>query len=469
MRGPERSLSSILAVQMMLVAIGVSLTLMIFFGARYMLDIQELRRLTLKAEVHDIAAALRRGEDPSASKLYKDYPQAYGFRVFDHRQAWQRKVISEANADLLPPPEANSGNPNAGAANAGAAQDFVTGFTSFPAVGGQPDGSRWVLTGRSELEDQVYWVQAVMLGDPAWRWVGVIEEELLDHVVLPVLFIVPALTLAVFLTARRALRPLTRVAGQATELGKAVMSGRPLAPLPDEKLPLEFRNVVAAINAMLAKLERSLTLQRQFASDVAHELRTPLAVLLLEVSQLPASPAADRFKRELSDLGDVVNQLLRFAQAEDVMARERHSVDIAGAARKVCEDLAGVAFERHKSIEFDAPGDEVLVAGHPALIDVAIRNIVDNAVRISSPRSTISVIVEAQRRVIVDDRGPGVTEEQKKRIFERFYRAERRTDGMGIGLALVRRIALLHGGDVQVEDRPGGGARFVLTFAPTAP
>jgi len=79
-------------------------------------------------------------------------------------------------------------------------------------------------------------------------------------------------------------------------------------------------------------------------------------------------------------------------------------------------------------------------------------------------------MVDAARRVIVDDRGPGVPDEHKNRIFERFWRAERRQPGgMGIGLALVRRVALLHGGDVRVEDRPGGGARFVLTFAPSIP
>ena len=464
MRGADRPLSRILAVQMSVVALGVSLALIVFFGARYMLDTEELHRLMLEAQVHDIVAAFRKGENPADWKLYKDNLTSYGFRVYDHRQAWQRKVIAEVNAVLLPPPEGTSPGPNPEPT-----QDFVTGFASIPSAAGGVEGKRWLLTGRDDVGDHVYWIQAVMVDDPAWRWLGVIVSELFDHVVLPVLFIVPALTLAVYLTARRALRPLTKVARQASALGTAVMSGRSFAPLPSERLPLEFSSVVAAINAMLGKLERSLTLQKQFTSDVAHELRTPLAVLLLELSRLPPGTEVDRFKRELTDLGDLVNQLLRFAQAEDAMARERRPVDIAGAARKVCEDLAAVAFERQKSIEFDAPDADVLVSGHPALIDAAIRNIVDNAVKYSPPRSTISVSVDAERNVIVDDLGPGGPEPQKNLIFERVWRADRRRgEGMGLGLALVRRVALLHGGDVHVEDRPGGGARFVLALGPAA-
>jgi signal transduction histidine kinase len=450
---------------MILVAVSVSLALLVFFAAHYLLDREELRRLTLKAQVQDIIRALGRGEDPASWPLYRDYPHSYGFRVFDHRQAWQRKIVTEVNAELL-----RSVGLGSDAASADTLRDLSNGFDAAPRAGFTADQDQWLMTGRGEAGGRVFWVQAVMMDDPARRWVGVIVDEMIDHVAMPVIFIVPALTIAVYLTTRRTLGPLVRIAQQAGAIGTAVTTGQSISPLSDDKLPSEFRGAVAAINAMLATLERSLVLQKEFTSDVAHELRTPLAVLLLELSELPASAAAERLKRELSELGDLVNKLLRFAQAEDAMARQRQSLDLAGAARKVCEDMAGVAFERQKSIEFDAPAQDVIVFGHPALIDVAIRNIVDNAVKASPQHSTVSVVVDAARRVIVDDRGPGVPDEHKNRIFERFWRAERRQPGgMGIGLALVRRVALLHGGDVRVEDRPGGGARFVLTFAPSIP
>ena len=107
--------------------------------------------------------------------------------------------------------------------------------------------------------------------------------------------------------------------------------------------------------------------------------------------------------------------------------------------------------------------------GHPALIERAIRNSVDNATKLSPQRSTIFVRVDAERNIIVEDCGPGVPDAQNERIFKRFWRADGpRVSGSGIGLTLVRRIAFLHGGDIRVEDRPGGGARFVVTLGPTA-
>jgi signal transduction histidine kinase len=107
-------------------------------------------------------------------------------------------------------------------------------------------------------------------------------------------------------------------------------------------------------------------------------------------------------------------------------------------------------------------------SGQSDLIEVAIRNLVDNALRHAPPRSAVSVTVQQGPRVLVEDRGPGIPDAHKEKIFDRFWRADRNRPGStGIGLALVRRIAQLHGGSVRVEDRPGGGARFVLTLEPS--
>jgi signal transduction histidine kinase len=458
-RQSNQSLSRLLALDMFIAALAVSFGLIAFTAAYYLVDKSELRRLTLEMQVRHIVEAIGRGDDPAKWELYKAHPKSYAFRVFDHRQAWQRKVISEANTVLLTSFETGNG------------ADLVSGVASTATRDidgdGEPDNI-WLMTGRGEVGDHVYWVQTAMVDDPAWQWIGVLGRELLDHVAVPILFIVPILMLAVYFATRRALRPLTRIALQAGELGSAVAAGKSFEPLSDAGLPSEFGGVVTGVNAMLAKLDRSLNLQKEFTSDVAHQLRTPLAVLLLEASTLPPGAARDQIRREIRDLADLVNQLLRFAQAEDAMARQRHAVDIAETTRKVCEDFANMAFDTKKQIEFDAPEQNaVVVSGHPALIDAAIRNIVDNAVKLSPPHSTISVSVDSARKIIVEDRGPGVPTAQKELIFQRFWRADgRRSHGSGIGLALVRRIAFLHGGDVRVEDRPGGGARFVMTLGP---
>ncbi|HME24222.1 MAG TPA: HAMP domain-containing sensor histidine kinase, partial [Acetobacteraceae bacterium] len=188
--------------------------------------------------------------------------------------------------------------------------------------------------------------------------------------------------------------------------------------------------------------------------------------LLLQVDELPPGPEVDNIRAELRGLGLLVNQLLQFAQAEDAVARQRDSVDVGAVARKVCEELAGAAIARHQVIEFDAPDNLMPLLGHPALIETAIRNVIDNAMKYSPAGTAITVNVDPASRVTVEDHGPGVLGEHKELIFNRFWRGDRRrATGAGIGLALVRRIAQLHGGDVRVADRDGGGACFVLSFA----
>ena len=368
---------------------------------------------------------------------------------YDHRLALDRQVIIEANPDLLPP--------------APDAKDLQEKFEALAVSGNADQAGRWQLIEREQIGRHHFWVQAAMVGDPDWRWREVIAGELMDHVVVPSLTIVPILTLVMFLTTRSAMRPLTRIADQANRIGAAVTAGDAPSRLPEAGLPREFAAVVNAINAMVARLERSLAVQKQFTADVAHELRTPLAVLLLEVARLPDAPARDLLTRDIGALGNLVNELLRFAQAENALAAGHDMVDIVTLVRRVCEDLAPAAIKRRVSLALDAPDKPVLLPGNPALMEVAVRNLVDNAVKFTARRSTVTVQVDASGRISVDDHGPGVPEHQKPLIFERFWRGEQ-GGGAGVGLALVRRVAQLHAGDVRLEAAPEGGTRFVLSL-----
>jgi signal transduction histidine kinase len=437
----------------------VSLLLVTFFFAKYMLDTPNLRRATLELETRAILTAFRNGQDPSRLAQYRHYPNAYGFRVFDRRQPQTRKLIAEANPQLF------AALPELGPEAPGAEPQISEGFGRLPGPGNRDDLDRWLFTDHEDVKNRSYWLQVIMIGDPAWRWRAVIADEMLDHVVVPVLSIVPALALAMWLTTRFALRPLERIARQAAALGAAVGTGGKLAALATANLPLEFYQVVQAINAMLARLEHTLSLQKQFAADAAHELCTPLAVLLLQIDDMPPGPAFDTMRDGLRGLGTLVNQLLQFAQTEDAVAAHREPLDVGAIARKACEELAAAALTRGQELEFDAPDNLMPLLGHPTLIETAIRNVVENAIKFAPAGTAITVNVDPASRVTVEDRGPGVPDEQKELIFNRFWRADRRhSKGAGIGLALVRRIAQLHGGDVRIEDREGGGARFVLSF-----
>ena len=453
-----RSLKRILAVRTMAVSVSVavSLTVAVFFN--YMLDTAELRRATLQADLRQVVQTLAAGKDPAALDRFRRYPNAYGLRVFSHRATYHRKLVTEANADLLPPlrpPPGDSG-------------EFALseGFGLQPRENDQSNDDRWMLTDHVDANGQSYWVQMAMVGDPAWRWTAVMAEEMRSDVLLPLAFIIPTLTLTMILTIGHALRPLDRMAMQAGALSRAVTSGAPFEPIGEDNAPAEIGAVIVALNTMMLNMRHSFRRQQQFASDAAHELRTPLAVLLLEAERLPPSESRDLIIRDMKALGGMVNQLLRFAQAEDVMARERRMLDLTAVARQVCEDIAALAVTRGQTIAFEAPAEPVAVTGHDALIDVAISNVLDNALKHSPVGASVTVIVGSDGTVCIDDQGPGVPDAQKDRIFERFWRASALGTGAGIGLALVRRVARLHGGDARVEDVPSGGARFILTFAP---
>ena len=458
----SRTLQGILVGRVVAVSALACLALVAFFILEYTLDKATLRELTLRKEVAKVVVALKAHENPAGWPEYRKYPNAYGLRVFDHRTVKRRQLIAQANTHLLPPEVLLGGD--------GADAGLREGFGPVDGSDERPLKDRWLYVDHVDIGENSYWIQTVMVGDPGWLWQAALADEMRDHVLVPVLFIIPALAIVMLVTTSIALRPLGELASQAEALGRAVAGGGSLVPLPEAGLPREIGSVVAAINAMLRNLERSFRTQSQFTSDAAHELRTPLAVMLLEASHLPVSPIRDTILRDLQELADMVNQLLRFAQAEELMMRERQAVDIGTVARRVCEDLGGVAVESGIVFIFDAPDEPVVVRGQEALISSAIRNLLDNAIRFSPRGEAVFVGVDAQGTVRVQDRGPGIPDHQKELIFDRLWRSEGGGKiGNGIGLALVRRVTRLHGGDAWVEDRPGGGARFVLTFPPMSP
>lgn len=461
--GKPTSLSRLLAVRMAAIAALLSLALMLLFVAYFLSDEPRIREQTLASSALKIAHAMNRGEDPVSLPIYRDYAMSYGFRVFSTRAVAQRRVLASANTGWLKASLAAQGvDPADGQKN------LEENFSYFS--DGDPRGSKgervYILVHRVVVSGRRYWIETFMRGDPAWAVSEVITNQLVERVFLPVLFIVPALTLAMFIAIRRALQPLRTLSNEASAIAQAVARGQSPAPLGGEGLVREFADVAAAINTMLNRLGHSLESQRQFIADAAHELRTPLAILLLEVAQLPAGARRERLKADLKNLGDLVNELLRFAQAEEMLAEKLESIDVAAIAQKVSGEAAIAAINRQQLIELNRPDFPVVMAGNATLIEIAVRNLVDNALKYSPPQTTVTVNVEQGPTVIVEDCGPGIPASQRATIFQRFWRADPQSgNGAGVGLALVRRIAALHDGRVWFEDRPTGGSRFVLSFA----
>lgn len=240
--------------------------------------------------------------------------------------------------------------------------------------------------------------------------------------------------------------------------------------------------LVAALTiavALLVRREQKLARARtDFVSSVTHAFRTPLAQIRLwgETLALGRERSADERERalrvilrEADRLDRMVDDVLAFVRSGDADRRaERTPTDLVAMTRETVEGFRDLAEPRGTGIRFEADGRAVAHVD-PTAIRRAVANLVDNALEYGPPDQTVTVRVDhadGRIRIAVEDEGPGVPAEGRARIWRPFERldAHRSTGGAGIGLAVVERIAADHGGTARVEDRPGGGARFVLTL-----
>ncbi len=289
--------------------------------------------------------------------------------------------------------------------------------------------------------------------------------------VLPLLLVAPLMGLVVWWLTAAALRPLRRVAADVQRRDE-----QSLAPLEAQGLPDEVAPLVVALNALLARLDASLVVQRAFVADAAHELRSPLTALKLQLDVLRRSPDADEREAASAALGAgidrasrLVEQLLLLARTEKAVAFE--PTDLAESARQAIADTVPFARTRDAIVElFAAP--PILIDGHAAGLEVMARNLVDNAVRYSPRGSRVEVRVGASAGspvLTVDDAGPGIPRPDRERVFDRFYRRHADETGSGLGLAIVRGIAASHGAEVTLGESPLGGLRVQIRFASTPP
>lgn len=285
---------------------------------------------------------------------------------------------------------------------------------------------------------------------------------------------IPLLALLVWVLVGRGLAPLEALRGALT--GRSADNLAPLAAgVADAR---ELQPLVAELNRLLARLQESFARERRFTADAAHELRTPLAVLRIHAEN--ALAATGDVEREVALrhlLGGVeraarlVEQLLTMARLEpegSVPARE--PVALAALLREEIAALVPMALRRGQDIELEADETLPAVAGDPLLLGVLARNLVDNALRYSPDDTTVRVSlapVQGGVALRVQDQGPGIPADAVERVFERFWRAQSgRGDGAGLGLAIVRRIAELHGGTVAAVPRRGDQAGCLEVVLP---
>ncbi len=285
--------------------------------------------------------------------------------------------------------------------------------------------------------------------------------DFMSALATPLAVALPLFGLLVWFAVGRALRPLGRVSDELARRDPAY-----LAPLAEDA-PAEIAPLVARLNALLARVQSSLEGERRFTSDAAHELRTPLAGLRaqLQVAQGAKDEASrDHAIAQALAAGErathLVEQLLTLARLEHNAWREAAKpFDLREVAAATLGERAGAAAA--KGIELALEGEaKVPASGHAGLAGIAIGNLLDNAIRYSPARTSVTVVVAREQGVAVArvrDQGPGIPAAERERALQRFTRLEAEgTEGSGLGLSIVRRVAELHGGTLRLGDGPGG-------------
>lgn len=255
----------------------------------------------------------------------------------------------------------------------------------------------------------------------------------------------------------RALRPITVEAG-------AIGPHAPGRRLDEDKAPKELLPLVRGFNEALQRLELELGRRKRFIADVAHELRTPLAVVSLRVDSLAHEEGKADLQRGLRGLTHLVSQMLDLERLS-LSSRNWEQVDLVTAARDTVADLAPMAIERGYDLSLIAPDAPVPVTGDGHAISRAITNLIGNSIVHGGGSGQIVVRVGEDRTVDVTDEGPGVPAASRARLFEPFFRGNPDVEGCGLGLHIVKEIMAAHGGEASLV--PGRrGATFRLGFPP---
>ncbi|GER10595.1 two-component sensor histidine kinase [Variovorax boronicumulans] len=293
--------------------------------------------------------------------------------------------------------------------------------------------------------------------------------------IVPVALMAPLLMLVVWWVVSLSLAPVARVRRQV-----ASRQADDLSPVSEENLPEEVRPLVQELNLLFGRVRHAFDAQKHFVADAAHELRSPLAALKLQVQGLQRAPddaartlAVSRLSAGIDRATRLVEQMLALARHEASVAAgaKPETVDLAGVARLAISDAVAAAQARRIDIGVAQSDAGATVSGQPEALRMLLRNLIDNAVKYTPEGGRVDVGLVKRADAVelrVDDSGPGLPEAERARVLDRFYRSgEPQAPGSGLGLAIVKSIADLHGATVALDKSTSlGGLCVRVTFAP---
>jgi signal transduction histidine kinase len=351
--------------------------------------------------------------------------------------------------------------------------EFGERVAKWPPARDEPSYFRLSGVGSDDFGSENYYGMSVAVRTAAGpMWISVARTEgsdaliksILREFVFDAMWVSPLLMLATLgigiFAIRNGLKPVREISRKAASIGPNATSVR----LPEQNLPTEVMPLVVSINRALDRLEKGFAMQREFTANAAHELRTPLAIVTSALETMDGDGELKKLRTDVARMNRLVEQLLRVARLDGI-ALEFDTVDLNKIASSVVTAMAPWAIAQQRTIAFIGSEQPVEVNGNAYALEDALRNLVENAVLHTPHGTEVTVTVGCTGRIEVADHGSGVPRKDRENIFKRFWRGPgERSEGAGLGLAIVSETMRAHRGGVSVADNPDGGATFTLSF-----
>jgi signal transduction histidine kinase len=405
------------------------------------------RFIMTEAERLIAAATFRDGQfegigESALEPYYGKNAAAYGFRIIDEKA----RVLMQSNGaeveHLFPPTETSSMLP----------EFWQRKIDSpwFEVVGG--------IKLRSQQQD--VWVEVMTHGDPEFYRFNALVSEIMNDVWKPLAPTLALTMLSAIVGVRRALKPLTIAADRARLID---VQEHPIA-FRMKGLPREAAIFTRAINRLMARVASLLKAQDKMVAQVAHELRSRLAIVLLELNKI-SDARARVLETDVAEMSSTLYRLMTIARLETSrdVSRDAQMIDMVSIADKVVSRLLPLAEKRLCKLSRIVDGPEPFFGNRPAVIE-AVQNVMENAIKHGPEGNDVRITCGPGCVIKIDDSGPGLNVDDAERLFQPFERGETGADGSGLGLAIVKIAVDLHRGSIKVGRSPLGGAEFVLRF-----
>lgn len=345
--------------------------------------------------------------------------------------------------------------------------DFTLGNQKFDFMG--PAQFQYVgYTLETILDGKRYYIQVAQTQKAADTVSGKISDTFMMRLLAIGIPFYAALFWIIMTTLKRRFKPLFKAANEVSQ----VTVTNPDIHISETNVPDEVLPFVRAVNFSFQRLGKAIREQREFTENLAHELRTPLAILKAHIELLGNNPEVEKVGQDVDNMIQLVNQMLDMTRLEYADTIEMKEVDLTAIVSQVCQDLWPLYLKNQRELRVTGMGRPVMVMGDKDLIYRAVRNLLDNALEHSPAKTPVEVIVE-NGTVRVRDFGRSIPENVREKIFNRFHRDNGKgrnlKGGAGLGLSIVRRTMEVHGGNATVEPAGEAGNIFSLHFKRARP